>query len=169
MPPVNLSGREKRLVFIAGGFAVFYLFYQFFLVPMWGEVDKLNDKARKSRAELRLIESKIKVLEAFKVETGKKYQVPGTSKEEKAIEVLRALSGATSKSKLNLISIRPIMDGRKTLKFELSCSGNYRSLYRFLKFLRELKMLVSIDLLTVTGEESANPNLKINTTITAHY
>ncbi|MEA3492761.1 MAG: type 4a pilus biogenesis protein PilO [Candidatus Margulisiibacteriota bacterium] len=169
MLPLKLSDRENKLIMIMLGVVVFYLFYRFLLVAKWNDIDKLKAQVRDARIELRLAESKIKILEAFETKAGVREENIPLTKEEKALEVLRSLSQATSKSGLNLISIKPNLAVREGMKFDITSNGSYQDLYQFLKILRELQMLISIDEIDVRGAEERKPTLEIQMSITAYH
>ena len=168
-----MSKRERNLVMIALGAAIFYIFYQFLLIPKLDEIGTLAVKADKLRLDLRVTESKIKILEAVEKRFGemRKEQKPLVAPtEEKALEVLRSLSQTTSRSQLKLISIKPMIDEKENkMKFELACTGNYQQLYSFLEILHGLKVLVLVDSLGVTGGRGPESGLDIKMALTAHY
>jgi Tfp pilus assembly protein PilO len=173
MPPLKLSKRERNLVMVALGAAIFYIFYQFLLIPKLDEIGTLGAKADKLRLDVKVTESKIKILEAVEKRFGemRKEQKPVVAPtEEKALEVLRSLSETTSRSRLKLISIRPMIDEKEaTMKFELSCAGDYRQLYEFLEILHSLKVLVLVDFLSVAAASDPANGLDIRMSLTAHY
>ena len=169
MPPIKLSDREKRLAMVTLGFFIFYIFYQFLLTPKWEEIGKLKNQVQKARVELEVAEGKIRILEGLEKRVGGislKKEIPT---EERALETLRALAQATSKSGLNLISIRPMIGDERGPKFDLSCTGSYKNLYEFLRILRDLEIMVMIDSLKMSGGGGKKPTLKINIVLTAYF
>lgn len=173
MPTFKFSKREKNLMIIALGGVIFYLFYLFLLVPTLDEIGLLGGKANKLRLDVKVTESKIKILEAAEKRFGelKSEQKPVVAPtEEKALEVLRALSETTSNSRLKLILIKPTIDEKEsTMKFELACIGDYQQLYRFLEILHGLKVLVLVDSLNIVGTKGGPGELDIKMFLTAHY
>lgn len=170
MPPVKLSEREKNLGLITVGFLIFYIFYQFLITPQLDQIPRLKDRARQARTDLKVSESKVKIMEALQKQLGVSAEKPtGTSKEEKALEVLRSIARSTSTTKLNLVSIRPIANEGEGLKFELSCNGSYLQMYNFLKIINGLKTVVVIDSLEVSGGGVKTPNLGLKISLTAYY
>ncbi len=173
MAAIKLSRRERNLAVIALGASMFYIFYQFLLIPKLDEIGTLGAKADKLRLDIRVTESKIKILEAVEKRYGemRREQKPLVAPtEEKALEVLRSLAQTTSQSHLKLVSIRPMIDQKEsTMKFDLTSTGTYQQLYDFLKILHELKVLVLIDSLNVTGGRGAGNDLDIRMSLTAHY
>ena len=171
MAAVKLSKRERNLAMIALGFAIFYIFYQFLLTPKIAEIEKFGNQVRQLRLNLEVAENKIKILEA--IEKNVKFRPKETKQkivvEEKALEVLRALSQTTTRSKLKLLSIRPMITKGATLKFDLRCQGTYQQLYDFLEILHGLDILILIDSLDVTGSRGEVTLLDIKIMLTAHF
>lgn len=166
MPPLRLSNREKNLSIITIGFVIFYVFYQFLLTPKIDEIQKLKDKAQKVRLELRVSKEKVKIIEAMEKRLELLPEGLTASKEEKSLEMLKSISLATSKSKLNLISIRPIIkEGEAGLSFFLACTGTYQHLYTFLRIIRDLGILVVVDSMEITGGGVKNPVLDMKITL----
>lgn len=169
MPAINLSERERNLGLVTLGFVIFFVFYQFLLMPKWGEISRLKEKARAQRLELKVAEGKIKIIEAIEKKVGALPKSPEVSQSERALEVLKNLSQATAKSGLNLVAIKPIIEaGKEELKFNLSCTGKYQNLYNFLKILHGLRIVVIIDNLYVTGGGSERPILNVEMTLKAY-
>lgn len=170
MPPVKLSDREKKLAAIALVAAIFYVFYQFLLAPKWNEISKLNSELQDARLELEVAEGKVKVLESIEKGGSKAPSVIDVPVEERALAVLRAIAQATTRSGLNLLSIRPIMDDDKNkFKFDLVSMGSYQDLYEFLKILRDLEIMVIIDSLRMSGGGVKRPDLSIKMVLTAYF
>jgi Tfp pilus assembly protein PilO len=181
MPPIKISKREKNLAIMTLSALVFYVFYQFLLLPLWDEVARLNTKAQKARMELKIAEGKVGVLESLQkhlVASPEEGQGPasaldeplsGKTKGERALYTLRSIAGATSKSRLNLILIRPMIGEGEGQRFGLTCSGSYRELYDFLRILGGLKILVLVDSLNVSGGGVTKPSLGVEMTLTAYF
>ncbi|MFH1683394.1 MAG: hypothetical protein ABIA67_00780 [Candidatus Margulisiibacteriota bacterium] len=171
MPPVKLSKRERNLAMVVLGFALFYLFYQFLLTPKLNENDKLKVEANNLRLELQVAKNKIMILEAVEKRVG--VAPPGKMEtikdEQKALEALRVLAQTTSRSKLKLLSIKPMINDSDALKFELHCSGNYQQLYDFLEILHGLKILILIDSLNIIGGGGGVKKLDIKVALTARF
>lgn len=170
MPSIKLSDREKNLLIVTIGFAVFYVFYQFLLVPKWDEIAKLKDKARNQRLDLKVAESKAKIMGAIERSIGVIPERSELPREEKALEALKLLSQATSRSGLNISFVKPLLEEPgEGLKFSLSCSGKYRNLYNFLYILFQLRILVLVDSMDITSSGGASPDLDLKITLTAFY
>lgn len=169
---VKLSRRERTLAMIALVSAMFYLFYQFMLIPKLEEADKLKVEAKKLRLELRVAEQKIRILEQVEKRLGtieqRQPKKETVEVEEGALKVLRALAQTTSRSKLQLNSIKPIIGKGNNLRFELLCTGTYLELYSFLEILHGLDILMLIDSLNVTSRGSRADELDIKISLTAH-
>jgi len=166
MPPLRLSDREKNLSIITIGFIAFYVFYQFLLAPKLDEIKKLKNQAQKVRFDLRITEEKVKIIKAMEKRLELLPEGLTTSKEEKSLEMLKSISLATSQSKLNLISIRPmIKEGEGGLSFFLSCTGTYQHLYSFLRIIRDLGVLVVVDSMEISGGGVKHPVLSMKITL----
>lgn len=169
MPAVKFSDREKLLLLITAGVAVIYVFYQFLLLPRWDEIGQIRTKARAGRLELKVAESKIKILNAIGKHLG---ALPGKAelpKEEKALEGFKMLSQATVKSNLSVNFIKPLLDeSGDGLKFNLACSGKYRNLYTFFSILYRLPTLILIDTMDITSGGGNSPDLNIKISLTVY-
>ncbi|MEE8638340.1 MAG: hypothetical protein V3T21_04755 [Candidatus Margulisiibacteriota bacterium] len=170
MPPVKLSDREKKLAAMTLVVFIFYIFYQFLLAPKWNEIAEFNSRLQDARLELNVAEGKIKILESIKKGDGPEPGIIEVPVEERALAVLRAIAQATTKSGLNLISIRPIMgEDKNKFGFDLICMGSYQNLYEFLRILRDLEVLVIIDSLRMSGGGVKRPDLSIKIVLTAYF
>ncbi|MFC1540488.1 hypothetical protein ACFL4J_00440 [Candidatus Margulisiibacteriota bacterium] len=172
-----MSQREKNLAILTLGFGIFYIFYQFLMLPLLGEVSKLNAKAINARTELKIAEGKAGIVDSLKKNLSAREQagvapdevLSDDTREQRALIVLRSLARATSRSKLNLILIRPLIVEAEGYRFELTCSGSYRQLYDFLELLGDLGILVLVDSMNVSGGGVRNPLLHVKMTLTAYY
>ncbi len=169
MPPIKLSDREKNLAIITLGVVVFYVFYVFMFAPLWDEIGKLRNRVQKARLDLKVAEEKIKILNVIQEREGMLPEKSDAPREERALEVLRALSHAISDSNLNLILIKPIITENEGFKFELTCAGSYENLYSFLRILRAMRVLVKFDSLNAGGGGGKEPILNIKMVLTAYY
>ena len=169
MSTIKLSEREKNLGIIVIGAVIFYFFYQFLLGPLWDQIPRLKEITQQARLNLKVSEDKIRILQSLQKELGVSPEQRINSKTEKALEVLRSISLATSASRLNLISIRPIASEGEGLKFELVCIGSYQQMYNFLRIINGLKTVVVIDSLEVGGGGAKAPKLNLKISLTAYY
>jgi Tfp pilus assembly protein PilO len=170
MAGIKMSKREANLAIATLGFLVFYIFYQFFLSPKWEEIRGIQRKLSTLQMSLDLAEGKLKILESMENKMGAipARRQPALAGEEKALEVLRYLAWATSKSKLNLRAIKPLPPGPDGLRFELSCFGYYQQFYEFLEVLHGLEVLILIDSLDINGGGEQSPTLNIRILLTAY-
>jgi len=169
MPAIKFSEREKTLLLITAAVAVIYVFYQFLLLPKWDEIGQIRTKVSAGRLELRVAESKLKILNAIGKHFGALPGVASLPKEEKALEGFKLLSQATVKSNLSVNYIKPLLDeSGGGLKFNLSCSGKYRNLYTFFSILYQLPTLVLIDTLDITSGGGNLPDLNIKISLTIY-
>ncbi|MBI5399877.1 hypothetical protein HZB07_04625 [Candidatus Saganbacteria bacterium] len=169
---MKLSKREQILVLAAVFCGIFYLFFQFLLLPKLGEIDQLKVQIKKVRLDLKSADSKLKILETAEKKPGEVKRpekmvplIPSAG----GLEVLRVLARTTSKSSLQLVFIKPL-PGELTdgLKFELACQGRYRQLYDFLSILHNVDLVILIDSLSVVGKNGLSEPLEIRMVITAH-
>ena len=169
-PPVKLSDREKKLAMATFAVFVFYIFYSFFLTPKWDEIVKVSKSVREARLELKVAEGKVKILESIQKGALEQPAISKVPKEERALAVLRALAQATTKSKLKLVSIRPIISEKKEeFKFDLTAMGSYQNLYEFLRILGDLDVIVMADSLRISGGGSKRPELHMKIVLTAYF
>jgi len=170
MPPVKLSEREKKLLMVTIAVGLSYVYYQFLITPEWSKIAKLQKNLQNARLELKISEGKLELLE--KLQTGAP-EMPETIKvpaAERPLAVLRALAQATSRSRLNLVSIRPIIgEKRDEFKFDVVCTGSYQNLYDFLDILHGLDIIVMIDSLRISGGGERKPELNMKIILTAYF
>lgn len=167
---LKLSTRERNMLIAALVVLLVYLFDHFYFSPILKDVSLSKEKARNLRLELRVAEGKIRILETLQKKIGILHDESATSRQERALEALGNISLATTRSNLNLITVRPIVESDKgSLKFGLACTGKYKNLYDFMVFLNELPMLVIIDNLDCTSNGAKDPILDIKMTLTAYY
>ncbi|MGB9613451.1 MAG: type 4a pilus biogenesis protein PilO [Candidatus Margulisiibacteriota bacterium] len=170
MPPLKLSEREKMLGLLTIAAAIFFVFYQFLLLPKWEEIGKLKTKARDLRIELKTAEGKLQVLSALEKKAGVIVEKSTRPREEKMLEVLNKLSQAISASNLKLNYLKPLLDSKEEeQKFMLSCQGKYEDLYNFMNFLQKIRLLVLVDSLDIKPLDEKSNVLSIEMTITAFY
>jgi len=169
------SNREKILMMVTGGLAVFYIFYSFMLSPMFDERAKLKARLSQGTSELQLMESKIKALESVEKELdqARSKRLLTMSDGELSLNVLRRLADATAASDLTLLRIKPVEAKEKTtsegVRFELTYAGSYQELNSFLKGLFGLNdMVMFIDSLTIKGGGLPAPRLDIGLQVTAY-
>lgn len=170
MAALKLSARERNLLVLTLGFTVFFVFYQFLLVPKWAEIARLKEKTRGQRLELKISEGKIKILDAVEKSIGIIPQKAELTREDRALEVLKMLSQATAHSGLDISFVKPrLEESGEGLKFTLSCSGKYKNFYNFLYILFQLRALILIDTLDITSTGGASPDLDVKINLTAYY
>jgi Tfp pilus assembly protein PilO len=169
---MRFSKREQLVILLAVICAVFYVFYQFLLLPKWGGIDRLRSQVKKMSLDLRVTESKLKILEAAEKRVGELKQTEKPAAilpTSRSLEVLKVLAQTTSKSQLQLVSIKPIVEeGKEGLKFEMICQGNYHQLYSFLTILHNVDLVILLDSLNVTGKNGTRVPLEIKMVLTAH-
>jgi Tfp pilus assembly protein PilO len=169
MAAVRFSSRERTLVLATLSAAVFYVFFQFLIVPKLDEINDLKLRARDRRSELRVAEGKIRILDNLEKRPGgatiKTVIVP---REERALAALKNIAQASKDSGLSLLSIQPVVDNQKEgFTFNLVCAGSFRTLYKFLIVLQQQHVLIFIDNLDI--ENKGESVLSINMVLTAYY
>ena len=170
MPPPKLSDREKKLMMVTIAVAVSYVFYQFLITPEWSRIAKLRKNLQNARLELKVSEGKLKLLDKLQEGTLERPETVKVPEAERPLAVLRALAQATTRSRLNLISIRPIIgEKRDEFKFDVVCTGSYQNLYDFLDILHGLDIIVMIDSLRISGGGGRRPNLHMKIILTAYF
>jgi len=178
MTKINLSKREWGLLYATAAILVFYLFWQVLLSPKLSDISNLRGKLKVEKVELAASEAKIKLLEAASPQLQIEQKKEEALKRASALQVLKHISSASTSSKLDLISIRPIAQKSSVgavvsqvqeQKFNLDCKGNYKSLYAFLQKIYSLPVLVVVDSLRITRIEEKAATLRILMQITAYF
>ena len=178
MAKLNISKREKNLLFATIGVLIFYLFWQFLFVPTLDQINKLRGQLDIERSGLMASEAKIKVLESSGQQLKTEQKTQESLKKASALQVLKYISLASTSSNLDLISIRPlaqkssigsVVSRVQEQKFNLDCKGSYKSLYYFLKKLYSLPVLVVVDSLRVNRISEKPLILRIVVQITAYF
>jgi Tfp pilus assembly protein PilO len=170
MAPLKLSDRERNLLTATIAVVALYVFYLFLLSPKWNELDTTRQAARSAKQDLKLAESRVKLLDALERSIGLAPQQRLLSRDEKTLEVLQLLSQATVRSGLTLNQIQPALEEQtEGLKFYLSCTGRFKAMYAFFKILNRLRTLVIIDSLDVASSGWYEPELEIKINLTAYY
>jgi Tfp pilus assembly protein PilO len=168
---IKLTIREKYFVIAAAICVVFYFFNQLYLGPKLDEIQKLNGKIFEAQQQLRVMEIKVGFLEKLQkdlkaMQAERAAAVPSV---ERAIQVLRLIAQNAAKARLELENIRPMGSEGDGVRFEITCAGTYQELYTFLKLLRDLDVVVSIDAFNVSGGGSESPVLASKLLLTAYY
>ncbi len=170
MPPAKLSEREKKLLMVTIAVAVAYVFYQFLITPEWGRVAKLQKNLQNARLELKVSEGKLELLDRLQEGPRERPGAVRVPEAERPLAVLRAIAQATTKSQLNLVSIRPIIGEKQDeFKFDVVCTGSYQNLYDFLDILHGLDIIVMIDSLRISGGGARKPELNVKIILTAYF
>jgi len=169
MPLPKLSAREKNLAVITACAVIFYVVYQFLLVPKWDEIGKLKNQAQEKRLEFKVAEGKIKILSALETKAGVSPEKLVVAKEEKMIESLKRLSQAISASGLKLNYIKPSPESKEEEpKFDLSLAGSYKNFYDFMLFLQKQRTMIVVNNLDIKAEPDS-AGLQIEMTLTVFY
>jgi Tfp pilus assembly protein PilO len=168
---LKLSERERWLLFGTLLALVFYLFYVFLLNPKLSAVDSLNQKLRSLNLDLKVSKEKVKILQSLELLPMEKIRAKKT-KEEQTIEALKYLTAEISKLQLKLLTLRPRGEERavgsaKAIYFDLTFSGKYNTIYKFMQALDKLPILILVDSLTMSKGEG--PGLNVAMVVSVYY
>ncbi|MBU0629596.1 MAG: type II secretion system protein M [Candidatus Margulisbacteria bacterium] len=166
----KLSNRERNLLTIMALVIAIYMFDLFFFSPILRELKIAREKRQELRLDLQVAEKKIRILEILQDKSGVIRPDTPSSTQRRALQTLQSISQVTTRSKLNLITVRPIQSQEQgRLKFSLTCSGKYRNLYDFMVYLNDLPIIVIIDILDCFSNGAKDPTLDITMTLIAYY
>ena len=168
---LKLSDRERWLLFGTLLVVVFYLFYTFLLNPKLTEIDSLNQKNSSLNLDLRVSKEKVRILQSLELLPMEKIRAKKT-KEEQTIEALKYITAEISKLDLKLLTLRPRGEERavgsaKAIFFDLTFSGKYNTIYKFMQAVSRLPILILVDSLTMTKGEG--PDLGVTMVVSVYY
>ena len=168
---INISDRERWLLFIIVLLIGFYIFFQFLYVPRADEVGILKARLSKQKLRLNTIEQKVKLLKALELRPLEKLRAKKT-KEEQTIEALRYISSTISNLDIDLLSIRPrpeekSMGSAKVVFIDMTILGRYNTVYRFMQAFEMLPILIMVDSMTMSKTDSNL--LKISMVVSVYY
>ncbi|MBU0573909.1 MAG: type II secretion system protein M [Candidatus Margulisbacteria bacterium] len=154
----KLSNRERWLIFMTVVMVVLYAFYQFFLSGIFDDISVSSGKLNNLRTELSLTQSKAKILERLELSPLKKLRSL-KGREEQTMEALRYISGIISRLGLNLNSVQPsasesVVGSAKAVTILLNMNGSYDQIYRFIKELEQLPILIIAESINLTRTDS---------------
>ena len=160
---INISERERWLLFVTVLIAVFFVFYYFLYIPKSHEVSSLRQELSGKLLELQTDEQKVKLLESLEIAPVEKLRSHKT-KEEQTLEALKYVSQAISRLNLDLISIRPrteVVDvgAAKAIFFDINFIGYYNDIYRFMQTLENLPILILVDSMEMKKADKAQVNV----------
>lgn len=168
---LKLSDRERWLLFGTALALVFYLFFTFLLNPKLLEIDSLNQKAGSLNLDLKVSKEKVRILQNLELLPMEKIRAKKT-KEEQTLEALKYITAEISKLDLKLITLRPRVEERvvgsaKAIYFDLTFTGKYNTIYKYMQSLSKLPILILVDSLTMTKSEG--PNLSVTMVVSVYY
>jgi len=167
---MKFSEREQWLLFAAALMAVCYLAYQMFFLPKGMEVFTLSQKLTIESGKLKNFEEKAKVLKTIETAPLEKLRT-NKSKERQTIEALRYIAQAVSNLDVDLVSIRPQNESSagsaKTILFNIELYGSYNNIYKFMKTLSDLPILILIDSMNMVRGENSKVNVSL--TLSVYY
>jgi Tfp pilus assembly protein PilO len=167
-----LSEREKWLLFGSAVAVAYYFFSTFLFLPKMAEIDSLKERIRISQQDLKTSQDKAKVLEKLEVTPLEKLRQK-KNKEEQVIDALQYISREVSKLRLNMLSIRPRMEERtvdlaKAVFIDLSFSGRYNDIYKFMSALEKLPILILVDSMEMTKSKTGS-DVKVTMILSVYY
>lgn len=168
---LKLSDRERWLLFGTALVLIFYLFYTFLLNPKLSEIDSLNQKAGTLNLDLKVSKEKVKILQSLELLPMEKIRAKKT-KEEQTLEALKYITGEISKLDLKLLTLRPRAEERavgsaKAIYFDLTFTGKYNTIYKYMQALSKLPILILVDSLTMSKSEG--PDLSVTMVVSVYY
>ncbi|HTY13796.1 MAG TPA: type 4a pilus biogenesis protein PilO [Candidatus Omnitrophota bacterium] len=168
---LKLSERERWLLFATAVFAVFYLFMTFLYGPKASENDSLKEKLRSQQLELKTSLDKAKILQSMELTPLEKLRSQKT-KEEQVIDALQYISKEVGKVKLNMKYIRPrleerVVDSAKAVFIDLTFTGRYNEIYKFMSALEKLPILILVDSMDMIRGEDAD--ITVNMVLSVYY
>lgn len=160
---LKLSDRERWLLFGTLLVLVFYIFYTFLLNPKLSDIDSLKQKSNTLNLDLKVSKEKVKILQNLELMPMEKIRAQKT-KEEQTIEALKYITEQISKLNLKLLTLKPQGEERavgsaKAIYFDLTFSGRYNVIYKFMQALSKLPILILVDSLTMTKSETSDLNV----------
>lgn len=168
---IKLSEREKWLLLAAGLLFVAFVFFQYLYLPKSAENYALREKLKNKRLELKTSLEKARILEKLELEPVENL-ARRVTKDQQVMVALHHISREVAKLKLNLQSIRPRLeeipvDSAKSVFFDLSFTGKYNDIYKFMAALEKLPILILVDSLEMNGTGSSE--LRVNMVLSIYY
>ncbi len=168
---LKLSEREKWLLFATLVFAVLYLFITFLYGPKAAENDSLKEKLKAQKLDLKTSQDKAKILQSLELTPLENLRSQKT-KEEQVIDALQYISKEVSKLQLNLLFIRPrleerVVDSAKAVFIDLTFTGRYNDIYKFMAALEKLPILILVDSMDMS--KTQGPNINVNMVLSVYY
>ncbi len=146
---LKLSERERWLAILAVAALAFYFFYSFFHLPISTNIREKRENLKQTERELALSEEKLKLLQSIEEGDLEKFREK-KSKQQQTIEAIKYLSDSFNKNGIDLVSIKPrpeeiVVDAAKAIYFDIEFVGTYPSIYRFIKEIDKLPILILVD------------------------
>lgn len=168
---INISDRERLLLIIAGLVLVFAFFYWVIFQPKLKEIFTLRQQLKEVNLQYKLANEKSLLLKNMEVTPLEKLRA-NKGKEEQILEALHYLAKEISRLDLNLLSIRPrneerTVDLAKVVFLELTFTGKYNPIYKFMSALEKLPILIMVDSMTMSRGSDAQ--LSVNMLLAVYY
>lgn len=185
---MKLKQREKILIFGGAGIIVMWLLYSYVYLPKRSEGKRLGqeigfiDQSIKSNREImqnsKMLEAEIEQLQQ---ELGKIRAVMGGKRQ--IFQVMEQLEEEPFKSNIKLVSIQPLSEETKlgspgvtgpsqsaytrfSIDMKLEC--RYKAIGPYLEALESLPMLITIQKVSIEGDEDIYPNLTVNLVVSMY-
>ncbi|MFA4967521.1 MAG: type II secretion system protein GspM [Candidatus Margulisiibacteriota bacterium] len=167
----QLSDRERWLLLAVGLLLALYVFSQYLYFPKAGENRALREKLNAKRLDLKISAEKVKILEKLELEPIENV-AKRVTKDQQVIAALQYISKEVSKLKLNLQSIRPRLEEKQvdlanTVFFDITFSGRYNEIYKFLSALERLPILILVDSMEISGTDTSD--VRVNMILSVYY
>jgi len=168
---INLSERERLLVIIVGLVLVFAFFYWAVFQPKLKEIFILWRQLKEVNLQYKLANEKSLLLKNMEVTPLENLRAK-KGKEEQILEALHYIAKEISRLDLNLLSIRPrheerTVDLAKVVFLELTFTGKYNLIYKFMEALEKLPILIMVDSMAIS--RGSDSQLSVNMVLAVYY
>lgn len=146
---IKIAERERILLILTGAAFILFLFFQFIYLPKSNDIHRMSQILKKDNQDLKTAKEKEKLLQNLEQYPMMKTKVK-KGKEEQTVEALKYLSSAITQLDIELISMHPKNEAVKVesanaVYFDLELLGSYNNIYKFLKALEALPILILVD------------------------
>lgn len=146
---INLSEREKWLLFAGLAAIVLFIAAQSFYFPIFEKIMPANAELASSKEMIRTSEQKLRTLEKLEILPLENLRA-NKSKEQQIIEALKYIAKASQDLKIDIIMIKPRQEEKtvnlvKVVFLEVNLIGAYNDLYKLILTLEKLPILILVD------------------------
>jgi hypothetical protein len=163
---------QKVLIFLVSGAIFIFLTYRFLSLGLQAKLKKINLQIKveeeKLRQGLRIQKDKDKVLEEYKNYSS--YFKVGSHDREIVAKFLKEIENITQESGVLVVNLTPEnqpeqIQGYKKFRADLKAEANIEQLYNFLYQIKDSKLLVKLDKISIAPKNEEASVLRIETTI----